>query len=204
MPADIQTAMKKQLIFFIGSLCASLLLSCSTDAIETRDMNSLNSTASLTTAADITAADLVGTWRIYAMNSDVEVNFNQDTTASKDILAETDCFNQMYFTFNPDGVVHTTQARLYFNAEGDFSCSEKNYAATYQVINQNELKINFIVNGTAYSEVKTITITNNGENEFLNISLTSLETDAAVYVAKDPGNTTASKIEKIDFVYIKD
>ena len=136
------------------------------------------------------------------MVSDVAVDFNQDGDFNTNILTESDCFNNMYFTFDSNGDVQTTQARLYFDAQGNFSCSEKNYTATYSV-NQNELTVNFVVGGVPYTEVKQISITSDGTNEYLNITLTSTETDAAVYVANDPGNTVASDINQIDFTYIK-
>ena len=203
MLPEIQTAMKKFSTLFFGSLCASVLFfSCSPDATVIEDANALDSSASMTTAASITSADLVGTWNLQSMNSDVAVDFNSDGAYSKDILSESGCFDNMYFTFDPDGVVYTTQARLYFDPAGNFNCSEKSYTATYSV-DQNDLTVNFVVSGVAYTEVKQISITSDGTNEYLNVTLTSTETDAAVYVANDPGNTVASEINQIDFTYIK-
>ena len=197
-------AMKKLSTLILGSLCAStLFFSCSADASLVEETTALNSTTTLTTAADISSADLVGTWKIESMTSDVGVDFNQDQNFDTNILLESACFDNMYFTFEEDGDVHTTQARLFFDAEGNFICSEKDYSATYEVVNQDELKINFVVNGVSYSEVKTISLTSDGAREYLNISLTSSETDAAVYVSDDPGTTVASDINRIDFRYIK-
>lgn len=201
---EIQTAMKKNIITFSGSLCASVLLlfSCSPDAAVTEETNALDSNTSLNATAGIATADLIGTWNLHSMEADVAVDFNQDGNSSTNILSESSCFDNMYFTFEEDGDVLTTQARLYFGADGNFTCSEKSYSATYEV-NQNELTVNFVVNGVAYTEVKTISMTNDGTNDYLIVSLTSVETDAAVYVANDPGNTVASNINKIEFTYIK-
>ena len=58
--------MKNYSLIFLGSLCASFLfLSCSADNDYTEQTTALNSNASLTTStAEITSADLVGTWKI--------------------------------------------------------------------------------------------------------------------------------------------
>ena len=195
--------MKYYYLFLFGSLCASLFsFSCSADANLPEQTNALNSSTTLATSTEITAVDLVGTWKIQTMVSDVAVDFNQDGDFNTNILTESDCFNNMYFTFEANGNVLTTQARLYFDVQGNFSCSEKSYTATYEV-NQNELKVNFVVNGVSYTEVKSISMTSDGTNDYLNVSLTSFETDSAVYVTEDDGDNVASKIEKIDFSYIR-
>lgn len=197
-------AMKKMMMFLaLAGFSGIGLSSCSSEPAED-ELMVLNATGTeQVSSADISSGDLTGTWRIYSMSADVAVDFDKDGAGSQDILSETGCFSNMYFTFNQDGSVQTTQARLYFDTSGNFTCNEKNYSATYEVTN-NQLKVFFSVDGVSYSEVKDISLSGNGIDEFLHVSLTKAETSAAVYVAPDPGNTVASEIQKIDFVYIKD
>ena len=136
--------------------------------------------------------------------SAVPVDFDQNGQYTFDLLEETDCFDSMYFVFYENGVVETRQARLYFNAStGGFSCQTTgDYNATYSV-SGNILTVNFTVSGSQYTETRTISRYSENGIEFLKVTLTREETNAAVYVTKDPGNTVASELRKIEMVYIK-
>jgi len=183
----------------------AILVACSSENVD-EQMNSLDATGTSVNeqlAADVTTEELLGTWELASMTSEgVPVNFDGDSIESIDILSETSCFDNMYFTFKSGGVVETTQARLYFDETGDFTCSEKNYAAAYGVTG-NVLEVTFSVKGMGYTENRVISIDSDGTNDFLKMSLTGAETDAAVYVEDGRENTVAADIVKINFVYIR-
>ena len=180
------------------------LSSCSSEEVST-DMTGLNAATTTVSAEDYNLNDLVGLWNMYSMSSmETTVDFDQDGVFTNDLLEETDCFDDMYFDFKETGVVDTKQSRLYFSAAtGMFSCQTTgDYDATYTV-NGNQLTVTFNVGGQQYTETKTISIYTENGNEFLKVTLTNQETDSAVYVADDPGNTVASDIQKIEMIYIK-
>ena len=181
-----------------------LLSACSSEEVST-DMTGLNAGTTAVAAGDYNFTDLVGLWKMYSMSSlETTVDFDKDGVRTNDLLEETDCFDDMYFDFKETGVVDTRQSRLYFSAAtGMFSCQTTgDYDATYAV-QGNELTINFNVENQQYTETKTISIYTEDGNEFLKVSLIKEETNSAVYVANDPGNTVASNIQKIEMVYIK-
>lgn len=185
---------------------ALLLLACSGEDLPAVENLSLNATSTaIAESQDLIASDLLGTWEMYSMTSiETTVDFDQNGQPTNDLLEETDCFDPMYFIFKETGEVDTRQSRLYFNAQtGAFTClTTGDYTATYAV-SGNILTVNFTVNGTGYTENKTISRYSENGSEFLMVTLTKEETDAAVYVANDPGNTVASEIQKIETIYIK-
>ena len=190
--------------YFLAAVMGLVLTACTADEPIEADSMSLNATMT-SVSADIVPADLVGTWNMYSMESlGVSVDFNLDGIQTFDLLEENNCFDSMYFTFDIDGNVQTTQSRLFFDGNaGEFSCqTTKDYVATY-ALNGAELQVNFTVNGTNYTDTKTISRYNQDGEEFLKVSLTRSETDAAVYVANDPGNTVASELQEIEMIYIK-
>lgn len=192
-----------------GFMLSPLFIACSTDEMssDTQELN-LSGTASVQ-EADIMAADLVGTWNMYSMSSmETTVDFDQDGNRTNDLLEETDCFDPMYFIFKDNGVVDTKQSRLFFSSStGMFSCQTTgDYSATYNVLNGDsgsELEITFTIDGTQYVETKSISLYTENEVEYLKVTLTKEETNAAVYVAPDPGDTVASEIQKIEMIYEK-
>ncbi|WP_029038259.1 lipocalin family protein [Salinimicrobium xinjiangense] len=206
--------MKRNLLYVIwGIMLTPLLFSCSTDEMSS-DSQDLNLSGTATVQEEqILVSDLVGTWNIYSMTSvpleeggeATAVDFDQNGSFTYDLLEETDCFDAMYFTFEDTGNVQTTQSRLFFSATtGMFSCqTTKDYTATYSVEEGNILTINFKVNDVDYTETRSISRYTDNGNEFLKVTLTKEETDAAVYVSPDPGNTVASEIQKIEMIYIK-
>lgn len=180
------------------------LSACSSEEVSA-DMTGLNAATTTVAAQDYSFTDLVGLWTMYSMSSlETTVDFDQNGMRTNDLLEETNCFDDMYFDFKETGVVDTRQSRLYFSAAtGMFSCqSTGDYDATYTV-SGNQLSVTFNVDGQQYTETKTIAIYTENGNEFLKVTLTNQETDSAVYVADDPGNTVASEIQKIEMIYIK-
>lgn len=179
----------------------SLLMSCSVESV---DETNLNASMSTMEVQNLSISDLVGTWNMYSMTSSDSVDFDQNGVYTYDLLEETECFDPMYFIFDDAGTVLTKQSRLYFNSvSGMFSCqTSKEYSATYQ-ISGNKLSVTFTVKGNQYTEIKTISRYSENGGEFLKVTLTESETDQAVYVANDPGNTVASDIKQIDMVYKK-
>ncbi len=195
-----------------GIMLAPLFTACSKDNLNS-DVQELNLTGTATTQeVQILASDLVGTWNMYSMTSvafqdqsAVQVDFDQNGQYTFDLLEETECFDPMYFIFNANSGVDTHQSRLFFSeATGMFSCQTTgDYSATYEIVDGNELTITFSIDGQQYVETRTISLFSKDNAEFLKVTLTKSETNAAVYVAPDPGNTVASEIQKIEMVYIK-
>ncbi len=187
-------------------MLAPIFIACSTDKMDS-DVQELNLSGNASIQeADILAADLVGTWNMYSMSSmETTVDFDQDGNRTNDLLLETDCFDPMYFVFFENGNVDTHQSRLYFSsATGMFSCQTTgDYSATYEILDGNKLSITFSIDGQQYVETRTISLFTEENNEFLKVTLTKEETNAAVYVAPDPGNTVASEIQKIEMIYLK-
>lgn len=199
--------MKRNLLYALtGIVLAPLFFSCSPEQ-GSDDPQELNlSGTTLAQEAPILASDLVGTWNMYSMSSmETTVDFDQDGKPTNDLLEETDCFDPMYFVFRENGAVDTYQSRLVFSSTtGMFSCQTSgDYAANYEVVNGNELKITFTIDDQQYVEMKSITRYAENNIEFLKVSLAKAETNAAVYVAPDPGNTVVSEIQLIEMIYEK-
>lgn len=198
-------------LFLMGAAVLALT-ACSGEELAATADTSLNAALTANTVSqDILPEDLVGTWSMYSMTSvafedqsAVPVDFDQNGQSTFDLLEETDCFDPMFFVFYENGEVKTRQARLFFNATtGAFTCQTTgDYTATYTV-SGNTLTVNFTVSGSPYTETRTISRYSENGTEFLMVTLTKEETNAAVYVAKDPGTTVASEIKKIEMVYIK-
>lgn len=192
--------------FILTGVSALVLTGCAGEDLTESENLSLNATSTTNVVSqDITAADLLGTWNMHSMTSvETTVDFDQNGQYTNNLLEETDCFDPMYFIFKESGEVATYQSRLFFNAyTGAFTChTTGNYVATYTV-EGNILTVTFIVKGVQYTETRTVSLYNENGNEYLMVTLTKGETDAAVYVADDPGNTVASEIQKIEMVYIK-
>lgn len=150
--------------------------------------------------ADISSSDLEGKWIMHSMIGDKEVNFDGDSVSSTDMLTETDCFFQMFFEFEDNGVVTTGQAKLWFDSNGDFTCYSGVYDAKYSV-SGDVLTVDFDLNGSPRTEKKTISLSSDSEGEYLHVTLTDQE--AANFV-NDPGTTNASHLEKIEMKYKKE
>ena len=198
--------MKNYLSFFFSAfLCFQVLVGCSPQAITDDEMTLLNASTTTMETADYSVADVVGIWKMSSMSSvNTTVDFDQDGTRTNDLLLETDCFDPMFFDFKSSGDVSTHQSRLYFNAStGMFTCQTTGtYPATY-VINGNQVTFTFSIDGVSYTETKEISLYMEGGAEYMKITLTKEETNSAVYVADDPGNTVASDLQEIEMIYRK-
>ena len=202
--------MKKNMNNFLqkmifGGVGLSLLIACSAESVNDKGI-ALNATTNTSTNQELSMDDLAGRWNMYAMTSvETTVDFDQDGNRTNDLLLETDCFDPMYFDFSSTGEVATYQSRLFFSeVTGAFSCQTTgNYVATY-MINSDQLSVTFTVDGQTYTETKSISRYSENGSEFLKVTLTKTETNTAVYVAKDPGNTVASDIKQIDMIYKKE
>lgn len=191
--------MKKiALNLFAVTLAATFATGCSSETVN-EEMSSLNSTATVFEGQDIQQTDLVGTWKIQAMNSDVAVDLNSDGTSSTDILNETSCFDNLYFNFNAEGGIAAHQAKLNF-VDGEMQCDgEGDYSATYTV-SGNELSVSFQSGDSQVTFTKTIGLSNDATGEYLHVAIEDYEVDELV---QDPGDTSVSDITRIEMIYRK-
>lgn len=191
--------MKKiALNLFALTVAATFSIGCSTDTAN-EEMSSLNSTATVFEGQDIQPTQLVGTWKIESMISDVAVDLNSDGTASVDILEESTCFDNLFFNFNEEGGIAAHQAKLNF-VDGEMQCnSEGDYTATYTV-SGNELSVSFQSGDSMITFTKTIGLSNDATGEYLHVAIEDYEVDELV---QDPGNTSVSDIQRIEMIYKK-
>lgn len=180
------------------TVAATLFVGCSTDAL-TEENSSLNATATVFEGQDIQQNQLVGTWMIESMTSNIAVDLDADGSSSVDLLAETTCFDGMYFDFNAEGVVETEQGRISV-LEDRVECDGRGvYNATYEV-SGNTLTVTAEMNGQVVTLTKTIGLSSDASGEYLHVALEDYEVDQIV---SDPGTTVASDIERIEIVYKK-
>lgn len=191
--------MKKiALNLFALTVAATFATGCSTEAIN-EENSALNATATVFEGQDIQQNQLIGTWNIFSMTADVAVDLNNDGSSSTDLLAETTCFDPMYFDFNAEGVVETEQGRISV-LENMVECDGTGiYTAAYEVAG-NELTVTAEINGESYPIKKTIGLSNDANGEYLHVAIEEYEVEQIV---SDPGNTIASDIKRIEIVYKK-
>ena len=191
--------MKKiALNLFAVSLTAVFAVSCSSEAVND-EMSSLNSTVNVFEKQDIRQDDLVGTWKIESMISDVAVDLNSDGASNTEILEETTCFDTLFFNFNAEGGVLAHQARLSF-ANGEMQCDgEGTYSAAYEVAG-NELFVSFQSGGSPITISKTIGLSSADGAMYLHVAIEDFEVEELV---NDPGNTSVSSIHRIEMIYKK-
>lgn len=183
---------------FIVTVAAFLSVGCSTEVMND-EMTSLNSTANIFERQDIRQTDLVGTWKIESMISDVEVDLNEDGVSSTDIMNETTCFDNLFFNFNSEGGILAHQARLKF-VNGEMLCDgEGDYAAAYSVTG-NELSVTFQSGDSPITFTKTIGLSTTDGVTYLHVALEDYEVSEVV---QDPGTTSVSSIKRIEMVYKK-
>lgn len=191
--------MKKiALNLFAVTVAAAFTIGCSSEAVND-EMNSLNASTNIFEKQDIRQTDLVGTWKIEAMISDVAVDLNSDGNTSTDILEETTCFDNLFFNFNAEGGVLAHQARLNF-VDGEMQCDgEGDYAATYSV-SGNELSVSFQSGESTVTFTKTIGLSASNGDNYLHVAIEDYEVSEIV---TDPGNTSVSSINRIEMIYKK-
>ena len=191
--------MKKiALNLFALTVAATFSIGCATETIN-EETSALNATATLFEGQDIQQNQLVGTWKIEAMTSDVAVDLDADGSSNTNLLNETTCFDGMYFAFNNDGVVETEQGRISISEE-ELKCDGiGNYTAAYEV-SGNTLAVTADFDGQTVTLTKTIGLSSDANGEYLHVALEEYEVEQIV---SDPGNTVASDIKRIEIVYKK-
>ena len=182
------------------AVAAPFLVACSAD--EAMEKSSLNVTEGLNQTYDIQSEDLVGKWNLVSMTSDVEVDLDRDGDKSTEILTETGCFGDMYFTFGLDGSVVTQQAKLNFDtAEGEMQCEQGIYSdATYEV-NGNELKVGFKFDGATAYQTRSIDVYTVGEDDFLQLDLTYAEAKQYIRDTTFVSPTGATNVKAVEMLY---
>lgn len=176
-------------------MAASLLMACEPESVSLQE-DTLKA-SNLTTSIDKNS--LIGEWKVTTMEADTLVDLNGDGNWNTNILAETDCFQNMGVIFNNDGTTSTTNAKLDFTlgTNGDeFGCTaERTDYGTWDVEN-DELVMNLDIDGMTYTERKQI---NQTETTF-SMEVTKFESDQYV---NDPGDTQASDIRILSVEYTK-
>lgn len=191
--------MKKiALNLFAVTVIAAISVGCSSETVND-EMTSLNATSNIFEKQDIRQTDLVGIWKIEAMNSDVAVDLNADGETSSNILEESTCFDNLFFNFNAEGGVLAHQARLNF-VDGEMQCDgEGTYSATYEVAG-NELSVSFQSGESTITFTKTIGLSTSNGDVYLHVAIEDYEVSEIV---ADPGNTSVSSINRIEMIYKK-
>lgn len=118
--------------------------------------------------ATITPEDIVGEWKLSAMNTDTDVDLNNDGVFNSNILLETDCFVDMGMVFYADGEMITTNAKLDFIAganNNDFKClSGRTDSGNWDVENVSDderLVITMTIDGTTRTHSRILDRTAN-------------------------------------------
>jgi len=184
----------KTMIPPVVALCLAItLFSCAAEDIEMQaeELNAANLEVYQT-------QDLEGIWELESMHSNIAVDLNGNNTASKDIKAETNCFNEMYYEFDSVGNVKANHAKLHFDTTGIKICDQAQMSSTYTLVN-DMLAVTFEdKNGKTMAPEKQIKLTDNKQR--LHITLSRLE--ATAYIKNDSGNSTEF-IDSIITVYKK-
>lgn len=176
-------------------ILAISLYSCSKEADSGTDSTFKTSNF----ATSISPDDLVGEWKLSAMQSDTLVDLNQDGTGNKNLLNESACFNDMKVVFNQDMTFSTVNAHLDFNggaSNAEFVCVKNRVDFGTWDIDGIDLILNISIDGTIYTQRKP-----------LNYNTTTFAFDVSkaesnVYVS-DPGDTSASKIRILALEYTR-
>ncbi len=174
---------------------SSLIFACSKE--EDADSNSSFKTSNF--AASINPDDLVGEWKLSAMQADTLVDLNNDGTGDKNLLNESSCFNDMKVIFNQDKTFSTTNARLDFNGgtgNSEFVCVKNRVDFGTWDIEGTDLILNISIDGTIYTDRKTLNYTTT------TFGFDVSKAESNVYVS-DPGDTSASKIRILALEYTR-
>jgi len=189
--------------FSLIILLALFSFSCSKE--EATDTNSSFKTSDF--AATIDSEELVGEWKLSAMQADTLVDLNQDGTGDNNLINESACFNDMKVTFTKetkaDGSVvrefSTTNARLDFNGgttNAEFVCVKNRVDFGTWDVEGTDLILNITIDGTIYTDRKPLNY--NATTFAFNVS----KAESNIYVT-DPGDTSASKIRILSLEYTR-
>ena len=174
---------------------ALLIFSCSKE--DEADSNSSFKTSNF--AATINPDDLVGEWKLSAMQADTLVDLNKDGTGDENLLNESSCFNDMKVIFNQDRTFSTTNARLDFNGgtnNAEFVCVKNRVDFGTWDIEGSDLLMDITIDGTIYTQRKPLNYTNS------TFAFDVSKAESNVYVT-DPGDTSASKIRILALEYTR-
>ncbi|MFV8226361.1 DUF5004 domain-containing protein [Christiangramia aquimixticola] len=182
-------------VFKIKYLSLLLLISfigCSkNEAQEEAQLKMSNLTA-------ITNNDMVGHWELSKITSDVEVDLDSNPGGSTNLMDETDCFNNMYITFDSNGSFITNNATMSFEAgDGDdFQCIADRMDNGQWEVRNDSLILTMNLNGQEYIHQKYI----NKGPDYFSLDITKMESNQYV---SDPGNTRASVIRILELEYTR-
>lgn len=163
------------------------------------DSSSSSSFKSSNFAASINPDDLVGEWRLSAMQADTLVDLNRDGTGDENLLNESACFNEMKIVFNDDKTFSTVNARLDFNggtSNVEFVCIKNRVDFGTWDIEEADLILNISIDGTIYTQRKPL----NYNTSTFGFDVSKAESN--IYVT-DPGDTSASKIRILALEYTR-
>ncbi|WP_034919610.1 DUF5004 domain-containing protein [Gillisia sp. CAL575] len=188
----------------ITLIIALSFLSFSCTKEDAADSNSFKSSNFSTT---IDSDDLIGEWKLSAMQADTLVDLNQDGTGDNNLINESACFNDMKVTFNKetkaDGSVvrefATTNARLDFNGgttNAEFVCVKNRVDFGTWDVEGTDLVLNINIDGTIYTDRKPLNY--NATTFAFDVS----KAESNIYVT-DPGDTSASKIRILSLEYTR-
>ena len=185
--------------FFTRTLLLIVAVSLFSCAAEDQDDIQSNTLKSSDLTTTLVPSDLVGVWDLSMMEADTPVDINKDGTSNRNILSETNCFNDMGVVFNEDMTFTTTNARLDFKGgtnNDTFTCAQGRSDFGTWDVDGDILILNINIDGMVYTERKQLTIT---PTTFA-FAVTKFESDKYV---NDPGDTSASPIRILSLEYAK-
>lgn len=146
---------------------------------------------------------LGGVWLLTELNATPATDLNNDGVASVNLLTETTCFDTTAFSFqgNNTGTVNSTIATLEIDQNQIVNCAVRTDSGTYS-ISGNTLSVTIDINGGTATETRQVVLTGNGSNAGDTLAFFVANNEIGAYV-NDPGNTVASSIQNLEFVYTK-
>lgn len=174
---------------------AFIIFACTME--DRADSNSSFKTSNF--VASINPDNLVGEWKLSAMQADTLVDLNKDGAGSQNLLNESSCFNDMKVIFNQDKTFSTTNARLDFNGgagSAEFVCVKNRVDFGTWDIGGTDLILNIDIGGTIYTERKPLNYTTS------TFGFDVSKAESNVYVT-DPGDTSGSKIRILALEYTR-
>lgn len=191
--------MKKITLNLLALFVASIFSTgCSTGDIDEETIN-LDVKANVFEGQNIEQNQLVGTWNLFAMNANIAVDLNLDGDTNVNLLEETTCFDEMYFSFDNRGILQTQQGRISISDES-LTCDGIGVYITAYEVKGNNLTITMDINGEPFSFTKKIGLSQDASGDYLHVEVTEYEVEEFL---NDPGNTVASEIKALELVFVK-
>lgn len=196
IPTIIFFAMKKITSRFV--LVASVAFLCFSCGVDDEDLRNeeLNNKVYNVFIYD---SDLVGTWDLSSMVTDIEVDMNKDGLFTKNLRKETTCYEKMSITFNGNKTFRSVNARMDFKGgetnDGFVCMGDKVDSGIWSV--DNDI-VTFIVtiNNVQYTEKKQLILNGNMFSFEVN------RTESLGYIS-DPGDKSGSKVSVVALEYNK-